>query len=128
VLEGPNVLDEAVRLVSGTAGEAEDEARAGAIVVGLPRRLDGTDTHLTPRARQFAESIAARTGIPVVLQDERLSSVEAEARLAVRERDWRARKARLDAAAAAVILQDYLDAKSGSTVPAGPEDEPEVPR
>jgi putative Holliday junction resolvase len=47
----------------------------------------------------------------VALQDERLSSREAEERLALRERDWRVRKARLDAAAAAVILQDYLDAR-----------------
>ena len=47
--------------------------------------------------------------MPIALQDERLTSVEAEQRLAVRERDWRKRKAKLDAAAAAVILQDYLD-------------------
>jgi len=47
-----------------------------------------------------------------MLQDERLSSHEAEERLAVRERDWRKRKAKLDAAAAAVILQDYLDART----------------
>jgi putative Holliday junction resolvase len=46
------------------------------------------------------------------LQDERLSSREAEGRLALRERDWRKRKLRLDAAAAAVILQDYLDERS----------------
>jgi len=45
------------------------------------------------------------------LQDERLSSREAESRLAQRETDWRKRKAKLDAAAAAVILQDYLDAR-----------------
>jgi putative Holliday junction resolvase len=45
----------------------------------------------------------------VVLQDERLSSHEAEARLAVRDRDWRRRKKKIDAAAAAVVLQDYLD-------------------
>ena len=49
------------------------------------------------------------------MQDERLTSVEAEARLAVRERDWRKRKHRLDAAAAAVILQDYLDAAAGTS-------------
>jgi RNase H-fold protein (predicted Holliday junction resolvase) len=46
----------------------------------------------------------------VVLQDERLTSREAESRLALREKDWRRRKLLLDAAAAAVILQDYLDA------------------
>jgi RNase H-fold protein (predicted Holliday junction resolvase) len=44
-----------------------------------------------------------------VFQDERLTSREAESRLAVREKDWRVRKAQLDAAAAAIILQDYLD-------------------
>jgi putative Holliday junction resolvase len=48
----------------------------------------------------------------VFTQDERLSSREAEERLALREKDWRKRKAKLDAAAAAVILQDYLDARS----------------
>ena len=42
-------------------------------------------------------------------QDERLTSVEAEQRLAIREQDWRKRKKLLDAASAAVILQDYLD-------------------
>ena len=55
---------------------------------------------------------AALTGLLVHLQDERLSSHEAEQRLAERERDWRRRKAKLDAAAAAVILQDYLDGRS----------------
>jgi putative Holliday junction resolvase len=49
--------------------------------------------------------------LPIVLQDERLTSVEAESRLAAREKDWRVRKARLDAAAAAIILQDYLDSR-----------------
>jgi putative Holliday junction resolvase len=49
--------------------------------------------------------------VPVILQDERLSSTEAESRLARRERDWRKRKQQLDAAAAAVILQDYLDSR-----------------
>jgi putative Holliday junction resolvase len=83
-----------------------------AIVVGLPRRLDGTPNALTPQVESFASAIHARTQHPVHLQDERLTSREAESRLAVREKDWRARKARLDAAAAAIILQDYLDAHS----------------
>ena len=81
----------------------------GTIVVGLPRRLNGEDTTETGRAREIATALGELTGLPVRLQDERLSSREAESRLAVRERDWRKRKARIDAAAAAVILQDYLD-------------------
>ena len=47
--------------------------------------------------------------MPLHFQDERLTSHEADALLARREKDWRKRKAALDAAAAAVILQDYLD-------------------
>jgi putative Holliday junction resolvase len=65
----------------------------------------------------FARELGALTQLPVVMQDERLSSREAESRLALRERDWRARKQALDAAAAAVILQDYLDTRPGRPVP-----------
>ena len=91
---------------------AAEEDGLGAIVVGLPRRLDGTATHLTPRVEQFARQLAVKTALPVTLQDERLSSREAESRLALNDKNWRSRKARLDAAAAAVILQDYLDGRA----------------
>jgi len=91
---------------------ATEEDGLGAIVVGLPRRLDGTATHLTPRVEQFARQLAIKTALPVTLQDERLSSREAESRLALNDKNWRSRKARLDAAAAAVILQDYLDGRA----------------
>ena len=80
-----------------------------AIVVGVPRHLDGTPSDATARVLAFIEGLRARTMVPVDTEDERLSSREAESRLAIRERDWKKRKARLDAAAAAVILQDYLD-------------------
>lgn len=86
-----------------------DIGEIGAIVVGLPRRLNGADTDQTEPARACARALADLTGLPVHLQDERLSSHEAEQRLAERERDWRKRKAQLDAASAAIILQDYLD-------------------
>jgi putative holliday junction resolvase len=91
---------------------AAEEDGLGAIVVGLPRRLDGTATHLTSRVEQFARQLAIKTALPVTLQDERLSSREAESRLALNDKNWRSRKARLDAAAAAVILQDYLDGRA----------------
>lgn len=87
---------------------ADDDGLAG-VVVGLPRRLDGTATEQTVAAEQFVSSLRAQLDVPVVTEDERLSSREADSRLAVRERDWKKRKAQLDAAAAAVILQDYLD-------------------
>ena len=91
-----------------------DEDGLEAVVVGWPRRLDGSATDHTPIVETFARSLKARIDVPVVLQDERLSSTEAESRLARREKDWRKRKQQLDAAAAAVILQDYLDSRPRS--------------
>jgi putative Holliday junction resolvase len=94
------------------AARGDEMSEAGdvhQIVVGIPRRLNGDDNDQTKPARAFAVALQAAAGLPVVEQDERLSSHEAEQLLAVRERDWRRRKQKLDAAAAAVILQDYLD-------------------
>jgi len=81
----------------------------GAIVVGMPAALDGTSTRESARATAFIAALARRTTLAIATEDERLTSREAESRLAVRERDWRKRKQKLDAAAAAIILQDYLD-------------------
>jgi len=81
----------------------------GAIVLGLPRRLNGEEHEQTRAVRVVAAEIRKVTSVPLHLQDERLSSHEADQQLARREKDWRKRKAALDAAAAAVILQDYLD-------------------
>jgi len=97
-------LDEIARL----AGEDPIDA----IVVGLPRHLDGSPNAMTPRVERFAARLRDRAGVAVILQDERLTSVEAESLLASRDKDWRARKKRLDAAAAAIILQDYLDGQT----------------
>lgn len=101
-----DALDVVMREIARLAAE---EDGVSAIVVGLPRRLDGSPTPMTLRVEQFARRLESTATVPVMLQDERLSSREAESRLAVRDKDWRSRKARLDAAAAAVILQDYLD-------------------
>jgi putative Holliday junction resolvase len=110
---GSRDLDESVALVlrALTAFEQADEP-VTVLVVGLPTRLDGSPNDQTPRATAFAERLRRRSGKTVVLQDERLTSHEAEQLLAVQERDWRVRKSRLDAAAAAVILQEYLDARA----------------
>ena len=103
---------------------AREEDGVAAIVVGLPKRLDGSDTDQTAQVRRMVDRLRSLVGIPIALQDERLSSREAESRLALRERDWRARKARLDAASAAVILQDYLDTRAAArpTSPASIQD------
>lgn len=87
----------------------DEDGDIGSLVVGLPRRLDGRPTDMTARVETFGRRLADACGLPLHFQDERLSSHEAEARLAVREKDWRVRKQQLDAMSAAVILQDYLD-------------------
>jgi putative Holliday junction resolvase len=101
----------------------DDDGAIEMIVVGLPRRLDGSPNAMTPRVQAFAADLQTRTGLPVVLQDERLTSREAESRLALREKDWRVRKRHLDAAAAAIILQDYLDTRPACPIPLA--DDPE---
>lgn len=102
--------DRAVALAEEIAALAAEADGLVGVVVGLPRSLDGRPHAQTARVETFVHELRRSIDLPVVLQDERLSSVEADERLAARERNWRRRKARLDAAAAAVILQDYLDA------------------
>jgi len=104
---------DAAEAVARVAAEAERLAREedslSTIVVGLPVRLDGSPDEQTARVADFIAALKQKTSIEVVSADERLSSVEAESRIAPRVKDWRERKKKLDAAAAAVILQDYLD-------------------
>jgi putative Holliday junction resolvase len=88
--------------------DSEEEGIA-VIVVGMPSSLDGTPTPQTAHVQAFIALLKTRTKLPIATEDERLTSREAESRLARREKDWRKRKAQLDAAAAAVFLQDYLD-------------------
>lgn len=99
--------------IAGLLADRADEtlAEVGAVVVGLPRRLNGEETKETAAAREFARLLKGHAGLAVHLQDERLTSHEAEARLARTEPDWRRRKPRLDAASAEIILQDYLDGR-----------------
>jgi putative Holliday junction resolvase len=105
---------EGIERVAGEIGRLErDEDGLSSIVVGLPVRLDGLPSDQTPRVAAFIDGLRARTSVPIVTADERLTSREAESRLSVLESDWRKRKAKLDAAAAAIILQEYLDRPPG---------------
>ena len=84
------------------------EEGAQALVVGLPRHKDGAESGTAGLARAFGQALGERAGLPLVLWDEHLTSAEAERLLAQRGVKARDRKARLDAAAAAVILEDLL--------------------
>jgi putative Holliday junction resolvase len=80
-------------------------------VVGYPRSLDGTVGEQAEKVKRYAADLAKTLTVPVILWDERLSTVSAE-RL-MREVGLRGKKkqGRIDAVAAAVILQDYLDSR-----------------
>jgi len=86
------------------------EWRPVALVVGIPYHLDGSPHELTTRCRRFANQLNGRFGLPVLECDERLSSAAAETTLVdAGVRDWRARRSVIDAVAAQLILQHFLD-------------------
>lgn len=115
VVHGTSLKAQWTALLEVIARSHSEDDPLSAVIVGVPHRLDGRPTDFTPAALDFIGRLSRKIAIPVVAVDERLTSVEAEALLAVRERDWRKRKAQLDAAAAAVLLQDYLDSRQRTT-------------
>ncbi len=85
------------------------EWRPGRLVVGLPFHMDGTEHELSRLARKFAERLRAQFGLPVMLEDERLTSAVAESRLVAGGVKRDARKRLIDEAAAREILQSHFD-------------------
>ena len=106
VPRGPALMD--------ALAKAVDRHGPDAIVLGIPINMDGTEGAAAKDVRAFAAELAARTGLPVHLQDERLTSFEADARMAQSGRTHKQKKELRDALAAAAILEDWLDAKQGS--------------
>ena len=93
------------------------EHQAEEVVVGLPLRLDGTLGSRGEQILAFVERLRRVLRVPVVTRDERLTSVAADERLAEAGVKRRDRKARIDQAAAALILQEHLDERKAT--PAG---------
>jgi putative Holliday junction resolvase len=80
------------------------------LVVGLPLSLDGSEQAQALRVRKAAERIAAACDLPVVYQDERLSSVEARRTLREAGCTQREMRGKIDMIAASLVLEAYLDA------------------
>lgn len=98
--EGPaldSALDDAIR-----------EHGPHRLVIGLPLNMDGTEGPAAQKSRAMGENLQQRHGLPVEYQDERLTSFAAEADLAERKLNRRAKKNVADAHAAAEILRDWL--------------------
>lgn len=79
------------------------------IVVGYPKNMDGTVGARAEKCAQFSEEISARSGIPSVLWDERLTTVSAHHALDATGTYGKKRKGVVDSVAAVMILQSYLD-------------------
>jgi putative Holliday junction resolvase len=85
-------------------------------VVGLPIHADGSDSKMSVEVEKFGGWLAAATGLPVVFQDERFTSIEAAGKLAGHGFSRGRKKARTDAIAAQILLADWLESRaSGST-------------
>ena len=84
--------------------------KAEKIVVGLPLNMDGSEGGRAEKARNFAALLQEQTNIPVVMWDERQSSVTANRLLSDSGKKRQKQRAKVDAVAASVILQSYLDA------------------
>lgn len=94
------------------------EWKPDGLVVGDPMTLDGSDQPIRKRAQAFARELHARYQLPVVLIDERASSIEAAQRFALDRAEGRKRKrdaVALDAVAAAVIIERWLAAPQDAT-------------
>lgn len=100
VPRGPALLDALARAV--------DRHGPDALVVGLPLNMDGTEGGAARSVREFGALIAERTRLPVHYQDERLTSFEADERMARSGRTHREKRELRDALAACAILEGFL--------------------
>lgn len=95
------------------AGKLADIVAARAIagvIVGLPRNMDGSEGQRAQASRAYARNLAARLGLPILLWDERWSTLSAERDLIAQDTSRRKRAEVIDSHAAAVILQGAIDA------------------
>jgi putative Holliday junction resolvase len=102
-----------VGYVTGGVNEvvrAATERGAGKIVVGVPRRLDGTSSEQTEHTRKFISALKQATALPVEDWDERLTTAQAERVLLEGDVRRAQRKEKRDQLAATILLQSYLDA------------------
>ncbi len=90
-----------------------DEYDAKLIVIGLPKNMNNTLGHAVQRTRDFSSILNDKFNIPIVEQDERLSSVSANNVLLQAAVSRKKRKSKVDELAATIILQNYLDIRKG---------------
>lgn len=98
-------------------GALIQEWQPALLIIGLPLNMDGTEQDISRRARKFANRLHGRFGVPVELQDERLTTTDARARLFEAGGYKALGKDAVDAVSAQLILESWMEAPSGSDKP-----------
>lgn len=99
--------DELVELVVKYANEYDVER----VVIGNPINMDGSSGERSQKVRALSEQIAARLSVPIILFDERCTTMEAHKIMNITNTRGKKRKAAVDTLSAQIILQDYLDSR-----------------
>lgn len=87
------------------------QERVTQLLVGLPLNMDGSEGIAARRVRKFAQGLEEKVRIPIELVDERLSTVEAQARLHAAGKSEKSSRTLIDSASAAILLQSWLDGR-----------------
>jgi putative Holliday junction resolvase len=109
-----SVIHEPSRVIQVISEVVEDERIEG-IVIGLPLNMDDSEGFQAKRVREFGKLLSEKVEVPILFHDERLSSFSASEKLATMSLTWSRRKKRLDALAAAEILEGFLESKRDKT-------------
>ena len=90
-------------------GKVISEWNPDLLVIGLPLNMDGTEQPLTQRARKFANRLNGRFNLPIALQDERLTTVEARSEIFARGGYKALKKDKVDSISACLILESWFE-------------------
>lgn len=105
----PQIEEKSMNKVAAAVTRVAAQRGAEGIVCGLPKNMDGSEGSRAAKSRRFAQRLANTAGRPVVLWDERRTTVSATAILADNNTFGQKRKERLDSVSAAVILESFLN-------------------
>ncbi len=102
------ITERSAEILADKIKDIAAERKAQKIVLGLPKNMDGTEGFRAERCKEFSGLLNEKTGLPVVLQDERLTTVSAHNILNETNTRGQKRKAVVDAVSAVLILEDYI--------------------
>lgn len=126
----PQIEEKSMNRAAQAVAAVVCREKAGGVVLGLPKNMDGSEGARAARTRRFAQRLADACGLPVALWDERRTTVTAVAILAGNDTFGQKRKQRLDSVSAAVLLDAFLAwrrAHPGQTPPEVVDPQPPDP-